>query len=86
MSEQPEQYADTSESSDSPPPASSMPAQLSSSGRQPGTPFQNSVMDAVSGSEFAESYDQGFLVRRKGNALRIPYDQAMEFLWPTQES
>jgi hypothetical protein len=87
MTSQPsEQSEATSEPSVSPPPGSSMPRLLPSSGKQPGTPYQNRVTDAVTGSEFTDSVESGIPIRRKGSPLKISYDQAMEYLWPSTET
>lgn len=52
-------------------------------GRPTGTPYQSRLMDAVAGSEHHDSLEFGVPTRRHGEALKISYDQAMEFLWPS---
>lgn len=84
--EQPEPSGATSESSDSRPTDALIRPLPGYSGRPSGTPFQNSVMDAVTGSEFTDTVESGIPVRRRGAPLHIPYDQAMAMLWPPQES
>jgi hypothetical protein len=70
----------SSDSGDYPPPDwwTQPPQELS--GRPTGTPFQEQVMDAVTGSEFVDSTQFGLPLRRRGEALHISYDQALEYL------
>lgn len=75
-----EPFVESSDSSDCPPPASWMRQPQELSGRPIGTPFQEQVMDAVTGSEFVDSVQFGQPIRRRGEALHISYDQALEYL------
>jgi len=84
MSEQDEPSGDFRDPSASPQLASSIRQLPQSSGRPFGTPYQNQLMDAVAGSEFEVSFENGVATRRAGGQLHISYDQAMEFLWPPE--
>lgn len=84
-SDWPEQFEESSESTDFFRQASLIRTLQPSSGRPTGTPFQNRVMDAVSGSEFADNIENGFPVRRHGEQLKIGYDHALAFLGFTEE-
>lgn len=79
-SEPSEPYELSSDLGAPPPPASSMRGPLDSSGRPTGTEFQQNLMDAVCGSEFHEGFEFGVPIRRRGEALHISYDQALEYL------
>lgn len=84
MTSEPDELSEApSEPGDSLPPASWTRPQPELSGRPTGTPYQQRLMDAVAGSEHHDSVERGVLTRRRGDALHINYDQAMEFLWPT---
>lgn len=75
-----EPSGESSDSSAYPPPASWTRPPQEQSGRPTGTPFQEQVMDAVTGSEFVDSTQFGLPMRRRGEALHINYDQALEYL------
>lgn len=60
-----------------PPRRADMEAPLRAQGS---TPFQQRLMDAVTGSEFHESTEFGVTVHRRGQELHISYDQALEYL------
>lgn len=83
--EQDEPYEPSSGSSDYPPPATWTRPPDELSGRPTGTQFQERLMDAVTGSEFAESTVHGQPARRTGGQLNISYDQALAFLGWTNE-
>lgn len=76
-------YEASSDSSDYPRQASWMRQPQELSGRPTGTPFQEQVMNAVTGSEFNESTQFGLPLRRPGDALHISYDNALEYLGMT---
>lgn len=80
MTPREEPYEVSSDSTDYPRPGGSDPSPRRSSGSLGGTEYQKMVADAISSSEFHDSYVGGIPIRRQGRGLHLSYESALEML------
>lgn len=87
MSELDEQYEDSSDYTESPPPEQSARSPRDTSGSPTGNALQRLLNQAVGSSEYREDYLPGGIpVRRPGRQLHVSYDNAMNLLWGDDDS
>lgn len=82
MNEQDEPYEDSSDYTEYLPQEQSARSLHDTSVNPIESDFQKTLRQAISGSQFHDSIlPSGIPIRRKGSALHIPYDQALQLLW-----
>ncbi len=82
MNEQDEPYEDSSDYMEYPQQEQSARLPQGTSENPTESDFQRTLRQAISGSQFHDSYlPSGIPIRRRGSALHISYDQSLEMLW-----